>query len=120
MATQECLLLCHLPLLYGVVCYGYGYLFAPVRHPPGSWYARHLEKPSSPHLVLAGLHAGPLPRAQNFGRTGSLDFCPGHRVALSPLAQGELLACASTGGVVGPGSAQYLAAARGWAHPSCR
>src|SRR2546429_3825340 len=101
MTTQEGLLPCHLHPLHGAVCYGYGHLFAPFRHHPVSWYARHLERSSPPHAVLAGLHAGPVPRAQNLGRTGPLDPCPGHSVALSPFAQGELLACASAGGVVG-------------------
>src|ERR671931_2561511 len=116
MATQDYLLPCHLHLLHGAVGYGYGHLFAPVLHHPVSWDARHLERSAPPHAVLAGLHAGPLPRAQNLGSTGPLDPCPGHGVALSPCAQGELLECASAGGVVGPRSAQNLAATRGWDH----
>src|SRR5438270_13051426 len=119
MATQEYLRPCHLHPLHGAVCYGYGHLFASFRHHAVSWYARHLERSSPPHAVLAGFHAGPLPGAQNLGRTRPLDPCPGYGLALSPLAQGELLEYASARGMVGPRSDQHLAAAQGWEPPSC-
>src|SRR5215467_3308068 len=62
---------------------------------------------------------GPLPRAENLGRTRPLDASPGHGVALAPSAEGQLLACPSVGGMVGPGSPRDLAAPQGW-HPLSR
>src|SRR5712691_6463997 len=119
MTTQERLRPCHLHPLHGAVCDGDGHLFAPFRHHAVARYAWHLARSSPPHAVLAGWHAGPLPGAQNLGRTRPLDPCPGHGLVLAPLAQGELLAWASAGGVVGPSSASHLAATQGWASPSC-
>src|SRR2546425_161540 len=116
---QECPTHGHSHPLHGAVCSDHGHLFAPFCHDPVSRDARHLEKPSSPHPVLAGLHASPLPRAENLGRTLPLDPGGHHRVAFPPLGEGELLACASAAGVVGPRSAQHLAAVRAWGHPSC-
>src|SRR5207253_7833566 len=55
--------------LHSVVCDDHGHLFAPVCHHPVSRDARYLEKPASPHPVLAGVYASPVPRAENLGRT---------------------------------------------------
>jgi transposase len=53
-----------------------------------------LEKPASPHAVLACVHASPFPRAENLGRTRPLDAAPSHSLALPPAAEGEPpLAC---------------------------
>src|SRR2546428_13776412 len=75
---QECPTHGHSHPLHGAVCYDHGHLFAPFGHAPVSRDARHLEKPSSPHPVLAGVHASPVPRAENLGRTRPLDASPGH------------------------------------------
>src|SRR4029434_3058105 len=91
-------------------CYAHPHLGARVSHGPVSRDAREVEKPASPPPLLAGLHAGPLPRAENLGRTRPLDASPGHGVALSPSAEGQLLECPSAGGMVGPGSPRDLAA----------
>src|SRR5947208_3915700 len=101
---QECLTSGPFHPLHGMACYGRGHLLAPVCHHTISRDARYLEKPPSPHPVLAGLHASPVPRAENLGRTRPLDASPGQGVALSPSAEGQLLACPSAGGMVGPGS----------------
>src|SRR5215217_763484 len=85
--------------LHGAACYAHHHLCAPVRHGPVSRDARHVEKPASPPPVLAGLHASPVPRTENLGRTRPLDASPGHSVALSP----------SAGGMGGPGSPRDLA-----------
>src|SRR5215467_11353233 len=82
-------------------CHDPGHLFAPFCHDLVSRHARPLEKPASLHPVLAGLHASPVPRAENPGRTGPLDASPSHGVALSPYAQGDLLGRPSADGVVG-------------------
>src|SRR5574341_148306 len=116
---QQCPTHGHSHPLHSVVCYDHDHLFAPFCHDPVSRDARHLEKPSSPHPVLAGVHASPVSRAENLGRTRPLDASPGHGLALSPSAQGELLECPCAGGVVGPGSPQHLATAQGW-HPLSR
>src|SRR5215471_6125815 len=64
---------------YGAASYGHGYLFAPVRHAAVSRHARYVERSSPSHLVLAQRHAGPVSRAENLGRTGSLDAGLDHR-----------------------------------------
>src|SRR5215831_4654472 len=99
---------------HGAVCYDHGHLFAPICHDPVSRDAGYLEESSSPHLVLAGVHTSPIPKTENLGRTRPLDTSPGHGVALSPSAQGCLLGYPTTGGVMGPGSAEHLATASGW------
>ena len=53
------------PPLQSMVCYDCRHLLALLCHDPVSRNARHLEKPSSPPPLLAGLHASPLPRAEN-------------------------------------------------------
>jgi hypothetical protein len=70
---QQCPTHGHPHPLHSAVCYDHGHLFAPFCHDPVSRDARHLEKPSSPHPVLAGVHASPLSRAENLGRTRPLD-----------------------------------------------
>src|SRR5215472_14529737 len=99
--------------LHGAACYAHHHLCAPVRHGPVSRDAWHVEKSASPRPLLAGLHTGPLPRAENLGRTRPLDASPGHGVALAPSAEGRLLEYPSAGGMVGPGSLQHLATAQG-------
>src|SRR2546425_11191553 len=89
--SQECLTYGHLHPLPGMACYGRGHLLAPFCHHPVSRDARHLEKPPSPHTVLADFHASPLPRAENLGRACPLDPNPGDRLALSSRAEGGLL-----------------------------
>src|SRR5262245_27056446 len=111
---QECPTPGHLHPLPKAVGYDPGHLFAPFCHDLVSRHARHLEKPTSLHPVLAGLHASPVPRAENLGRTRSLDTSPSHGVALSPCAQGDLLGRPSADGVVGGGSLADLAPAQGW------
>src|SRR5262245_8128627 len=113
MATQECVISCLPHRFLGAACYGYGHLFAPVRHDPVSRDARHLEKSAPPRSVLAGLHASPVPRAQNLGRTRPLDTGLDHGLALAPRPQGGLLEYPSTARVVGSGRLQYLATAQG-------
>ena len=85
---QECLTYSHLHPLHGMSCYGRGHLLAPFCYSPVSHYARHLEKPPSPHPVLARLHASSIPRAENLGRTRSLDPGGHHGVAFPPLVEG--------------------------------
>src|SRR5713226_2963582 len=109
---QECPTHGHSHPLHGAVCYDHGHLFAPVRHAAVSRNARYLEKPSSPHLVLACVHASPVSGTENPGRTRPMDASPDHGLALSPSAQGELLRCPYPGGLVGSGSLQHLAAAQ--------
>src|SRR5438445_8674418 len=99
--------------LHSVVCDDHGHLFAPVCHHPVSRDARYLEKPASPHPVLAGVYASPVPRAENLGRTRPLDTSPDHGLALSSSAQGELLEYPCAGGMVGPGGPEHLATAQG-------
>src|SRR5688500_14562255 len=96
--------------------YDPGHVLAPVRYALVSWYARHVERPPSPHPVLAGRHAGPVSGSENLGGAGSLDAVSDHRVALPSLVGCRLLGCSYAGGVVGPGSAQHLATAPRW-HP---
>src|SRR5215218_9217543 len=84
---QESLTSSHLHPLYGIACYGRSHLLAPVCHHPVSRDARYLAKPASPHPVLAGFHASPVPRAENLGRACPLDSGLDHGLALSPLAQ---------------------------------
>src|SRR5215467_3518271 len=96
---------------HGAASHGPNYLFAPVRHCPLSWDARHVEKSPSPHALLARGHASPVPRAENLGRACPLDAGLDHRLALAPRAQGDLLGCPSAGGMVGRGSAADLAPA---------
>src|SRR5690349_6290525 len=102
--SQECSTHGHSPSLPGAVCYDHGDLLAPVRHGPASWDAWHVERPSSPYPVLAGVHASPLSRAENTGRACPLDSGLAHGLALSPHAQSSLLGYPSAGGVVGRGS----------------
>src|SRR5437867_6329987 len=59
--SQECLTSGPFHPLHGIACYGHGHLLAPVCHHTISRDARYLEKPPSPHPVLAGLHASPVP-----------------------------------------------------------
>src|SRR5215468_1863595 len=107
--AQEHLTHGHFPPLQSMVCDDCHHLRAPLCHDPVSRDARHLEKPSSPHPVLAGLHASPLPRAENLGRACPLDAGLDHGLALAPRAEGGLLEYPSAGGVVGAGSLQHLA-----------
>ena len=81
----------YFPPLQSMVCDDCHHLRAPLCHDPVSRDARHLEKPSSPHPVLAGLPASPLPRAENLGRTCPLDSGLDHGLALAPRAEGGLL-----------------------------
>src|SRR5688572_32006999 len=74
-------------LLYRLARYDQGHVLAPVRYSVVSRYARHVEKPSPSHVVLAGRHASPLSRSQNAGRTGPMDTSSGHGMALSPLVE---------------------------------
>jgi hypothetical protein len=90
---QECPTPGHSPPLHGAVYYAHGHLVAPFCHAPVSWDARHLEKPSSPHAVLASLPASSLPRAENLGRTRPLDAGLPPRLAVPPRAESERLAC---------------------------
>src|SRR5215470_20232046 len=112
--TQEHLTHGHFPPLQSMVCYDCRHLRAPLCHDPVSRDAWHLEKPSSPHPVLAGLHASPLPRAENLGRACPLDPSPGDRLALSSRAEGGLLGYPFAGGMGGPGSPEHLAPTQGW------
>src|SRR5438874_12036918 len=100
---QECPTYGHSHPLHGAVGYDHDYLFTPFCHAPVSRDARHLEKPSSLHPVLAGLYAGPVPRTENLGRTCPLDSGSGDRLAFPSPAAGELLEYSSAGGMVGPG-----------------
>src|SRR2546425_4915577 len=110
---QECPTHGHSHPLHGAVCSDHGHLFAPFCHDPVSRNARHLEKPSSPPPLLAGLHASPLPRAENLRRACPLDTGLDHGLALAPRPQGGLLEYPSADSVVGPGSLQHLATAQG-------
>lgn len=56
--------------------YDQDHILAPVRDAVVSRHARHVERPSPSHPVLAGRHAGPLSWSQNVGRAGSA----GHRL----------------------------------------
>src|SRR5215470_19205147 len=113
MTTQKCRIPGYPHSLHGAAGYGHSHLFAPVCHDPVSRDAWHLEKPSSPPPLLAGLHASPVPRAENLGRACPLDSGLDHGLALSPRAQGGLLEYPSAGGVVGAGSLQHPAPAQG-------
>src|SRR5712692_4567470 len=67
LGPQECLTYGPFHPLHGMACYDRGHLRAPCCHHPLARDARYLAKPPSPHPVLAGLHASPLPRAENLG-----------------------------------------------------
>src|SRR5215831_4648290 len=110
---QECPTHSRLHPLPSAVYYDHSHLLAPVRHGPVSWDARHLEKPASPHPMLAGVHASPLSRAENPGRAGPLDTGLDHGLALSPRAQGHLLEYPSAGDMVGRRSPAYLTPTQG-------
>src|SRR4029078_11840775 len=105
----ECVISCLPQLFPGAACSDHGHLFAPVRHDPVSRDAGCLEKSASPHAVLADFHAGPLSRAQNLGRTRSLDPGLDHRMALPLPGESNVLECPSARGVVGAGSPAHLA-----------
>src|SRR5262245_59333915 len=111
MAAQEGRTPCHLHSCHGTAGYDHSHLFAPVRHPPLSRDAWHLEKSPPPYAVLARGDASPLPWAEDRGRTYPLDPSACHSLALASSAQSRLLGCPSAGHVVCRGSPADLATA---------
>src|SRR5262245_5689506 len=75
MATQKRRIPGYPHSLHGAAGSGQSQLFAPFCHDPVSWDAWHRDKPSSPHLLLAGLHASPVPSVANLG-TGLAHWTP--------------------------------------------
>src|SRR5499425_1827467 len=105
--------------LHGAVCDDHHHVFAPVCHDALSRNAWCLERSPPSPPVLAGVHASPLPRAENLGRTGALDPSIDHGVAVPPPVEGELLEYPCAGDMVGRGSPAYLAPTQGWDTSSC-
>src|SRR5215813_6390183 len=82
---------------------------------PGvSWHAHRVARSSSPHLLLAGVHASRAPGATYVGRDGSVDPSDHHCVALRPPAQSRLLERASARPLVGAGPVGHLATTSQW------
>src|SRR5215471_2025218 len=91
MAIRECLMPCHLHSLCGAVYYGfYIYLIQFIK---GLFLhdGRYVEKLSSPHPVLARVHASAVSRMENLGRTARWTPATINCVAVLPLVAGELL-----------------------------
>src|SRR5215471_12148272 len=72
---------------------------------PGvSRHAHRVARSSSPHLLLASIHASRASGATYVGRDGPVDPSDHHRVALRPLTQSRLLERPSARQLVGAGS----------------
>src|SRR5262245_8513739 len=97
--------------------YADGLYLSPWVCDPGlSRHANRMARPASPHLLLAGVHAGRAPRATYLGRDGAVDSSIHHCLAFWPLAQSRLLERASPCELVGTGSRGHLASP-GERHP---
>src|SRR5215471_1831075 len=79
-----------------------------------SRHAHRVARSSSPHLLLAGVHASRGPGATYLGRDSPVDASDHHSVALWPPAQSSLWERASARPLVGAGPVSHLVPASQW------
>src|ERR1041384_2212672 len=90
------------------------YLSAWLCDPGVSRHAHRVARSSSPHLLLAGVHASRAPWATYVGRDGPVDPSDHHRMALWTPTQSDLLERTSHRELVGAGSLGHLATTTQW------